>query len=603
MIFEENYQRFKKVFPDLLPFLNDYRNKQELEKTKIVETRTEYPTLEIKMDNQTLFLHSKFNPMQEAEIIKKKYLKEIEKHEHLLFFGVGLGYHIEQIMREFPDKTFTIFEPNPYIFIRFLESRSLEKFPLNQIRFLHFNNVHIKLNDFLLSFYSQIKADYQLITLPSYERIFQVDLSEFEESLIEVIKINRDSMITEKIYSKRWLLNSLMNLKTTIQAPNIIESKKEIFKNKPIIIAAAGPSLYDDIELIRHIKEKRLAYIFAVGSANKALLKHGVVPDAVVTYDPQPHNVGVFRELINSGRMDIPMIYGTSVGFETIEEFQGPKFHMVTSVDSVTSFYLDQAGKTPDVFDSMTISLIAIQLAQKLEASLIILAGQNLAFKENRYYAEGIKFANWEGEVREDREYKDIFTVKDVEGNLIETNNSLNNMRLSIEYYIRQLIRVPIINTTKKGAAIEGAPYVPLEELIALTLTSAVVETNWWEYNHDVKVENIYLNIQKLENSINKMYKNFRNVFSLLDKMKAQKQEKDTKKIEQLFIKFDNEFDQFLSTECYLVILKPLLKNNYEILEKKITGSYYEKNIEEKLDIIIQAYNQFFLTAKTVFEE
>src|SRR5690606_5650412 len=112
--------------------------------------------------------------------------------------------------------------------------------------------------------------------------------------------------------------------------------------------------------------------------------------------------------------------------------YPGPLFHFVNSADTVTNFYLGKEQDEFDVQDATTISLVALQIASLLGANPIILAGQNLAFKNERYYAEGIKHGNWKGEVRKDREGHSIVTTKDVYGNEIETNESLANMRKDI---------------------------------------------------------------------------------------------------------------------------------------------------------------------------
>lgn len=292
-----------------------------------------------------------------------------------------------------------------------------------------------------------------------------------------------------------------MNLPTTLTTQNILE-KKMCFEGKPIIIAAAGPSLYEDMEHLRYIKENGLAYIFAVGSANKAFIAHDLIPDAVVTYDPQPHNVGVFKELIQSGRTDIPMIYGTSVGFETIEAYPGPLFHFVNSADPLTNFYLGKNKEDFDVHDSTTVALVALQVAEKLGASPIILAGQNLAFRRGRFYAEGIKHWNWHGEVRKEHEGKNTVKSLDVYGDEVETNENFLNMKRDIENYIATRPELVVINTTKGGADIKGASFKPIEDVIKSKLTKNAVDKKWYETKEKKISEQTYQKVRKMERAI-----------------------------------------------------------------------------------------------------
>lgn len=70
---------------------------------------------------------------------------------------------------------------------------------------------------------------------------------------------------------------------------------QKAFEGKPAIIVAAGPSLSEEFEHLKFIKENGLAYIFSVGSAINALIEHGIYPDAACTYDPKERNQNVIR--------------------------------------------------------------------------------------------------------------------------------------------------------------------------------------------------------------------------------------------------------------------------------------------------------------------
>ena len=57
-----------------------------------------------------------------------------------------------------------------------------------------------------------------------------------------------------------------------LSIPNILMEKKGEFKKKPAIIVAAGRSLNEEIENIRHVIDNGLSYIFSVGSAINTLI-------------------------------------------------------------------------------------------------------------------------------------------------------------------------------------------------------------------------------------------------------------------------------------------------------------------------------------------
>ncbi len=70
------------------------------------------------------------------------------------------------------------------------------------------------------------------------------------------------------------------------------------------------------------------------------MIYHDIYPDAATTYDPGKFNHNVFTKIKEEGIADIPMIFGSSVGYETIMNYPGNKYHMITSQDTVSAYYL-----------------------------------------------------------------------------------------------------------------------------------------------------------------------------------------------------------------------------------------------------------------------
>ncbi len=358
-----------------------------------------------------------------------------------------------------------------------------------------------------------------------------------------------------------------MNLPGTFKHENIILHKKKFFKNKPVILVSAGPSLDEDLENLRIIKEQGLAYIFAVGSAAKVLILNNIFPDAMCTYDPQPHNHTVFKEIYEQGITDIPMIYGTTVGFETLQFYQGPKLYFVTSQDHITpQFHKEQI---PVISDAPTIALIMLQIFHALEVKQVYLVGQNLAFKKNKYYSEEIKRYDYEkkeltNSLIQKLDLINSFEVKDVHGGKVMTNDSLNRMRLDIEKYI-DFVNMSVINTTNGGAAIKGANFKPLQQIIE-ELSGKVVVDEWWK---SIPLDGF--------NELNQAFK------------------KKYRKEFELFIQLDKELENYLNdfNESLISIKENQIKQKLEELERLFEK--YQRNI-------------FFLTtisliAKLAFEK
>ncbi len=85
--------------------------------------------------------------------------------------------------------------------------------------------------------------------------------------------------------------------------------------------------------------------------------------------------------------------------------------------------------------------------------------------------------------------------VKDVYGNEVLTNEGFNRMRQQMEYYIKTLPNIKVINTTKGGAHIEGTSFMELKRVIDEYLKEKVVEDDWLEGNK-TQYDKEYLKIQ-----------------------------------------------------------------------------------------------------------
>ena len=69
-------------------------------------------------------LHSVYDPVREARDWVEHYRNDIESSSSIAVFGLGLGYHVEELLRA-TDKPVTVFEPRVDILRAALETREL----------------------------------------------------------------------------------------------------------------------------------------------------------------------------------------------------------------------------------------------------------------------------------------------------------------------------------------------------------------------------------------------------------------------------------------------------------------------------------------------
>lgn len=603
MLLAENQRFLQSHYPSIWQLWNQIQHEQVWSQYEIIPSHAGLPTIQVHVDGRPLYLHSKYNPEQEAERLVQQLKDKIEQHDHLFFYGIGLGYHVEKILSMFPYKAFTIYEPNPWIFFRFLSYKRMTEWPIQRLRYLYVETDEASRRQFFAEFANALETNVLLITLPSYERIFADPFQQFVRQFRDLMQSKRINLATEFAFGKRWTLNSVMNLPTTLRSPSIF-SRKEHFRSKPVLLVAAGPSLQEEYDNLRYIKENGLAYIFAVGSANRALVANGILPDAVCTYDPQAHNFAVFWDMIDKGiDANVPMIYGTSVGYETIQKYKGPKFYAVTSQDTVTPYYLDSLDRSEVIDDAFSIAIITLQILAKLEANPVILVGQNFAFRDNYYYAKEIKRGEKQTAEVLEHERRGLMQVKDVYGRLVTTNESLNQMRLLMEHYIQKYAQIEVINTTKGGADISGAPFLPLEAVIQNRLTKKVVNENWHagqERNPTQGMEDKIGNMKRAMTDFIKRYHELEAMFHELEQAAIRKKED---KLLKLFARFDERFRRLTQNDFFDVYIRPVVRVYTEMLQKEAHKIREEQDPIVKADKVVRSFRSYLHLCQQVYNE
>ncbi|WP_141506472.1 motility associated factor glycosyltransferase family protein [Paenibacillus luteus] len=572
MIGIENQTLLKKEYPTILNDLNNI-GAQELSLVSLVDTKNGLKTMEVKKNN-TILLHSKYNPMLEVEKLYEDIREEIYSYEHIVFFGIGLGYHIDYLVCNYPNITFSIYEPSAEIFYRFLEQRSLKDIIRDSSKTINVGN-----NDLLLDpFINDIIENHDKIhyfVLPSYERIFEKELTDFQMKVRDFYQLKVVNTAAYMAYEKRWTINNLVNLKTTLQTSNFLQDYKEIFLKKPVIIVSAGPSLDEELINLHYIKKNNLAYIFAVGSAIKTLIKNKIIPNGVFTYDPKGTNELVFQELHLSDIDSIPMIYGTNVGYETIKKYRGPKVHFFTEHDKFSTYFMErQRNETFEyVRDNLSIAIVAYNLLAELDCSLIILVGQNLAYRNKEFHAQDIIY----GDVRKTIDSEQtLIEIKSTEGSTVYTNLMLNQMRIQLEYMIKAYPNINTINTTKQGAKIEGTVEESLNEVINKYLKSKIVQENWYKGTKNKYSKSIYN--KSLKNVSESHYYSIaiiQNLNYVLDKLYKQLSQRDSIELDQIK-KMIIIYNELINQSFYIDFISPMLRTQVYYLNK------YENRINNK---------------------
>ncbi|WP_158233195.1 motility associated factor glycosyltransferase family protein [Sporosarcina sp. P7] len=545
----------------------------------VEQAKTGIPTIKIVLDGKTQYLQSKYDPQKEAQRFAGKFADE--PINYVLFVGVGTAYHIKAFIESHPDAKFAIYEPNEEVLHTYLSNFRLDRLPIRNLLKIFTGIDQDQVTVEVQQLLAQSNNVLKIITLPVYEKMYGEQVNGILEKALEAIKNKHSSLATNVAFQKRWTINSIKNFPTVLQTPNILHDiDRSAFEGKPAIIVAAGPSLNEEFENLRYIKEHGLAYIFSVGSAINALIEQGIYPDAACTYDPKATNHIVIEKIKQNEIKNIPLVFGTSVGYETLNDYPGKMLHMITNQDTVSPNYIENSSQIPVVFDAPSIAVVTFQLLSQLGCSPIILAGQNLGYQNNLRYAEGIEYEHIQNELSEDEKIK-LFTTKDVHGNDIQTNESFNKMRHQLEGYINQLPAKSVINTTKAGAHIQGTLFMEMSKLIK-QLSHSVINENWFEkeshYNYFYsKQQTSKMNMQK-----NALKKEFVESTAVLRQLYKQVKYQNKKEIEKSFSQLDYVMSKIHQNQYFIAFIQPMVRVHHEKLKEEAMAVRYERNLLAK---------------------
>lgn len=580
--------------PAIREYYSEHEEHLDLELFESLESKAGCKTIRYSAGERPLMIHSMYDPKREAERLIASHEDKITENTHVFFYGIGMGYHVDQFLEKFPNQSYSLYEPIPEVFFELSNHRELKNIINKNMRSLYIDK-HNEESFAYLDEFTTSNQNIHLIVLPSYKNIVEDKYTDFHKNIKEVILNRRTNLHTDASFQKLWVTNSLLNFKTVLNTPNILKDiDRNQFEGKPAMIVSAGPSLAEDIEHIRYIKEKNLAYIFSVGSAINSLIEYGVLPDAVFTYDPSEKNKNVFEKMISRNLDNIPMVFGSSVGYETIEKYKGPKVHFITSQDRTSLYFLkDQLSLEHDlILDSPSIAVMTFQILNKLGADPIIFAGQNLGYLYDRIYSKGINYKHHTKSFIENL-IKNSIKTKDVYKNEIKTTIGFNNMRESIERFAELYQDKTFINTTKGGADIKGIPFKPIEEVVKETLTHSIDKKTWWVEDNGYNQQDIDHHLEKLIKSEKEFVITLASFEKVLGYISLYTKIKNESNVLNELTKFDKLYNRLVENSYYNEFLSFYIRTHVKYLSNELKRLNAETDVLVKGNEIVPIFTRF----------
>lgn len=598
MVLINNHTILRRNYPAVAIQLEALETMQRTGNVLVEPSKQQALTLKIMRNGNTQYVHSKYDPVKEAKHFIERLT--IDEAYHVLFIGIGLGYHIEAFTHAYPHVTFSIYEPDTEILLTYLSHRPLNAISDNNLYRLFTDNSSISVDQEIQQLSEQTKGKVKIITLPVYEKLYRTEISSFTQKMVSALKKTSNALIVDMAYQKRWSLNAIKNFSTVFNTPNLLQDvDTTLFAGKPAILIAAGPSLNEEFEHLRYIKDNGLAYLFAVGSAINALIEQGIYPDATCTYDPQKMNYKVIQKINDQQLANIPLVFGSTVGFETIEQYPGKMFHILLSQDLIAPLLLkhQKTNRLEIVSDAPSIAIVMLQALCRLGFGSIILVGQNLAYVGNDYYATGIDATRYAADV-EQYSFTNKITVKDVHGNDIQTTEGYNLMRQQFEQYIAHYPHPPIINTTAGGAAIEGTTYIPLSQVISHQFTTPVVCSEWLQSTSHYDCSYVTSQLNNLTTHQHSLHI----LLSATQQTLETIQQKPILFTEKEGIELQNKFETIQNNPLYKHFIAPMFRVQFEHLTTTIQSLQQQPKTMSTIQKMITQFNTLFHLSKEHYD-
>lgn len=467
-IWDKNIDAMRKWYPS---FVDMFLEKKDTEEGLEVFTEVSMDgekIFRVKKENRLLYLGGKRNAKEPVQIWLER-IGKVHKYAPVFLFGVGSGAYLKALVQH-TDKevNIVVYEPSITVFRTMLEESDLSEEIKN--RPIAFVIEGINQTEFT-PIMNRVLAVESLAFLieeihPGYRGLFREQLLTYVRQLHHRAESMEVSYHTGMLFCKDHAQNILGNMKYICEGYNTKKMSDAIPHHGPAILVAAGPSLNKNIQELKQAKNK--AFILAVDTAIKPMLKAGIVPDAFFTVDP--HKVLKLVEI--EGADQIPVIAAASARHALLERQKGKKIFFFDGCVLPAHIYNMNQKDFWDVSTGGSVACSCFSLLYKMGFDTIILVGQDLAYTGQKSHADGT--------FQESMPVENTKNMIMVKGNYEEQVPTLPNLRMYLDWFNRYITgakkqdHIRVINATEGGAWIDGTELMTLKDAIAQTCTEEI---------------------------------------------------------------------------------------------------------------------------------
>lgn len=453
------------MFNKNLEFIDNLALKRRLTKISPIESRIGIsycvtPTNDYVLLKDDLPADDLQNPREAVKQMLKNNIKnEMRPKDTIITFGIGLGYLLDEVFNNYSSRII-VYEPDLNLLHFVLSNVDISEHLASGRVFLtnELDEVISRLNSTFIT-----KDRVEIVYLQNYAVVKNKELLLLTQKVFDACKSKMVDVNTITKFSKVWLANTIDNI-ASVNSGNayLLSDLAGKFLGQTALIAGAGPSLSDNIANIQANRDKFV--IFAVNKTVQYLLQNGITPDFVVCLDARNMNKTLGGLESHFGKIN------AIADIRTDKAVMNKGFHKVFFNFSETDFFIKKVAKHNDFMkfyeSGGSASSLALTAAVKMGFSKIILAGIDLAFKDNVIYSYGETMNRVsQNEIVVDNVKKNLVQVRSVNGGMVYTREDYESFILHFATLIKELNYSEIYNISSFGAQIEGVKTSKFENL------------------------------------------------------------------------------------------------------------------------------------------
>ncbi len=364
--------------------------------------------------------------------------------------------------------------------------------------------------------------------LPSYKKIFKDQIENAQKQLNVMI----GGIILDCSYTKNKfypitcsVLNNIPYMLNEEPLCNI----QNIYQDKPAVVVSAGPTLHENIGILK--KYQNNVVIICVGPAYKALVNAGIKPDFLCVIETR--NCAGQVKGIETNDVNIILEPYTHINFHKLPSKK--TFLHISKNMPINKLWSDLSGANLKEYNSRgTVSYCALNSARILGCNPIILIGQDLGYIDKQLYSKDSVYGDLKLVFREEknkyevtvddlekyalalkpdspdplkiarrriaRYNETITTIKSITGEYIPTESVYATFALAITEFTKNHPGKKYINTSMKGAQLDGFENIPLETVLKNTtpINKSILPDNIINSS-----EKIAANLEKMKEQLN----------------------------------------------------------------------------------------------------